>query len=154
MKWTLKRFFILFFVCILSLHAEKLEITADKFTAKDADKKVSFIGNAKIVQGSTTVKAPQIILYFDENNTTKMYRATGRVRFHIKKTKTNYKGSCDSMEYLPKKKKYILIGNIKVIDVYNKREITASRIEINSMTGAFSIEGSRKKAAKLTFDMK
>jgi len=150
----MKKICLLLTVFALLLSAEKLEITADTFMAKDADKKVSFIGHAKIVQGATTVKASKIILYFNEDNTTKMYKAVDGVRFHIRKAKANYQGSCRKMEYFPQKKKYILSGNVKVNDRYNQRDITADNIEIHIKTGAFSIKGSKKKAAKLTFDMK
>ena len=150
----MKRIALFLLMMSLFLYAEKLEITADKFVAKDADKKVSFIGHAKIVQGATTVKAPKIILYFNEDNSTKMYRALDGVRFHIQKRRANYQGSCNTMEYLPKKKKYILSGDVKVKDKSNRRDITANRIEIHSKTGAFSIEGSKKRAAKLIFEMK
>jgi len=150
----MKRVYLLLAIfSILSL-AEKLEITADTFIAKDADKKVSFIGNAKIIQGNTIVRASRIILYFNEDNTTKMYKAMEGVRFHIQKQKVNYQGKCSKMEYFPKKKKYILSGNVKANDKYNKREIIADTIEINGKTGTFTIRGNKKRAATLTFDMK
>ncbi len=150
----MKRTALLFLMVSLFLCAEKLEITADKFIAKDADKKVSFIGHARIAQGPTVVKAPRIILYFNEDNSTKMYKASEGVHFHIQKNRADYEGSCSVMEYLPKEKKYILTGDVKVKDRSNQRDITANRIEIHSKTGAFSIEGSQKRAAKLVFEMK
>lgn len=150
----MKKIYLLLLLFAIHSHAEKLEIAADKFIAKDNDKKISFIGNVKVSQGATIVKAAKILLYFNDDNTTKKYIAVGNVEFHIKKPKANYQGKCNSMEYFPKKKKYILSGNVKVKDRNNKRNITANNIEINSATGAFSITGSKKKAAKLTFDMK
>jgi len=145
------------FVCVLFsllLAAEKLEITADQFSARDVDKKVSFVGHAKIVQGRTTVRAERVILYFNEDNTTKMYRALNGVKFHIQKSKANYRGSCQKMIYLPDSKTYILTGSVKVKDQTNKREISAQKIEIHSSTGAFRIEGDKRRAAKLTFEIK
>jgi len=149
----MKRITLLLSILSLILSAQKLEITADKFIAKDADKKVSFIGNAKIAQGSTRVQAAEIFLYFNEDNSTKMYQAKGSVTFHIKKAKTNYRGSCSQMKYFPKTKTYLLTGGVHVKDKQNGREMTASRIEINAQTGAFSVSGNRKRAAKLVFDI-
>ncbi len=150
----MKRIFLLLSICSVWIVAEKLEITADKFIAKDAEKMVRFLGNAQIVQGKTQVHASKIIVYFNEDNSTQMYRAFGGVRFHIRKSETDYQGSCHEMRYFPKKKKYILEGNVKVKDRQNRRDITANRIEIHSTTGAFIIEGSKKIAAKLIFEMK
>ncbi len=149
-----KSAFLLFAIAVSLLLAEKLEITADKFLAKDADKEVRFVGNAHIVQGATRVKAAKVIVTFNEDNSTRKYRAVGGVQFFIKKAKANYRGSCNEMLYLPQKKQYLLTGNVKVKDQQNRRDITASKVKIDSKTGAFMIEGSRKHAAKLTFDMK
>lgn len=138
----------------LFIFAEKLEVTADKFIAADADKKVSFIGNAHISQGSTAIDANNIVVYFADDNSTKSYRATGRVKFSIKKQKANYQGTCKSIAYLPKKGTYVLSGSVRVRDKVNKRDISGEKIYINAKTGGFSIEGAKSKQAKLVFDMK
>ncbi len=151
----MKRISLLLFVIVASvLYAEKLEITADIFRAKDADKEVRFMGHAQIVQGATRIHASRIIVSFNEDNSTRQYKALGGVRFYIQKIKAKYRGSCRELVYLPQKKTYILKGNVKVKDQQNRRDITASRVEIQSKTGAYTIEGNRKHAAKLTFDMK
>ena len=149
-----KSAFLLFAIAVSLLLAVKLEITADKFLAKDADREVRFVGNTHIVQGATRVKAAKVIVTFNEDNSTRKYRAVGGVQFSIKKDKANYRGSCNEMLYLPQKKQYLLRGNVKVKDQQNRRDITASSVKIESKTGAFMIEGSRKHTAKLTFDMK
>lgn len=144
----------LFAIATSVLYAEKLEITADKFLAKDADKEVRFMGHAQIKQGDTHIYASRIIVYFNEDNSTREYKALGGVRFHIQKIKAKYRGSCRELVYFPRKKIYILRGNVKVEDQQNRRNIMANKVEIQSKTGAFAIEGSKKHAAKLTFDMK
>ncbi len=151
----MKKTAILLFVVLVSmLQAEKLEITADKFIAKDAEKMVRFLGHAQIIQGETRVRASRVIVYFNEDNSTQKYSALGGAHFRIKKLETDYRGSCNEMHYLPQKKLYILKGNVKVKDQKNKRTITASEVKIYSTTGAFTIEGSKKSTAKLTFEMK
>ncbi len=135
-------------------YAQKLEITADKFSAKDSQRVVNFIGNAKIQQGSSSITAPKITLYFSEDNSTKEYRATGGVKFVIKKGKISYRGSCETVTYDPKSSIYKLTGSVKAKDTRNNREILADKIEIDSKSGAFTIKGSKKRAAKLIFDMK
>jgi len=149
----MKKIHLLFILLSLFANAQKLEITADEFMAKDAKKQVRFIGNAHIKQGETVIDASKIILHFNEDNSTKMYEAIGDVRFHIKRSKANYRGRCQRMQYLPNTQQYILRGNVKVKDKQNKRDIIASRIDINIRTGAFTIKGNKKRAAKLTFDI-
>ena len=149
----MKKVFLLMVVCTLVLLAQKLEIAADEFVAKDSQKQVDFIGNAHVKQGETSVKAAKITLYFNEDNSTKMYEATGKVQFHIKRSKADYVGSCQRMQYLPNTQQYILRGEVKVVDQKNKRKIAATRIDINTKTGSFTIKGNKKRAAKLTFDM-
>ena len=146
-------------ICLLLLLsslvlAEKLEITADRFVATDADKKVSFKGHAHISQGSTKIDAKQIVVYFDDDNSTKSYKATGAVKFYIKKGKANYSGGCKSITYLPKKGTYQLRGTVRIKDKTNKRDISGEKIHINTKTGTFSIEGVKSRPAKLVFDMK
>jgi len=146
----------IFFVLVLisSIYADKLEVTADKFTAKDADKMVIFEGHARIVQGSTTINASKIVVHFDDANSAKSYNATGGVNFRIKKLKANYRGSCNKMTYLPAKQSYILRGDVKVKDSLNSREISGQKINIYAKTGGFTIVGAKSKQAKLIFDMK
>jgi len=148
-----KFLFSLLLTGMVLLSAEKLEITADKFIAKDADRQVEFIGHAKVIQGGTSISAPHIVVYFNEDNSTKMYKATEGVKFHIRKKRADYQGSCRTMSYLPRTKQYILQGNVHVKDRTKARDITAAKIEIDTQTGAFTIRGSRKKAAKLIFEM-
>jgi lipopolysaccharide export system protein LptA len=150
----MRKAYLLLAISSLLLSAQKLEITADEFVAEDAQKQVNFIGNAHIKQGEATVSAGKIVLYFNEDNSTKMYEAVEAVSFHIKRSKSNYTGSCQSMQYLPNTQQYILRGNVKIKDKSNKRDILANRIDINIKTGAFTIKGNKKHAAKLTFEMK
>jgi len=149
----MRRGLLLLLLLFSVLFAEKLEITADTFTAKEVNKRVDFVGNARILQGETSIEADQIVLYFGENNSTKKYRATQNVRFHIAKQKANYKGSCGQVEYFPGQKIYILSKNVILKDRKNHRDITAEKIVIHAKTGAFTITGSKKKTAKLIFDI-
>jgi len=146
---------LLFILLIISsVYADKLEVTADKFTAKDTDKMVIFEGNARIVQGSTTIDAHKIVVRFDDANSAKSYNATGSVSFRIKKLKADYKGTCNKMTYLPTKQSYILRGHVRVKDSVNGRDISGEKINIYAKTGGFSIVGAKSKQAKLIFDMK
>ena len=68
---------ILFFVLSLTLFAEKIEITSDSMKAEDLRKEVHFVGNAKIKKMDDWLHSDTVIVYFDENNETRMYEALG-----------------------------------------------------------------------------
>lgn len=148
----MKKIYLLFMIMSF-INAQKLEVTADKFTAKDVDKKVVFEGNAHIIQAHTSINANKIVVHFDDSDNAKSYYATGKVLFRIKKAKADYRGKCNNMTYLPTKQSYILRGHVRVKDKINNRDISGDKIYINAKTGGFSINGVKKKQAKLIFDM-
>ncbi len=148
------RLVYLVIIVTVTLLSSKLEIGADKFTAKDSQKQISFVGHANISQNGTSIKADKIVVYFRDDNSTKSYRATGNVRFNIKNSKINYSGQCNSIEYIPNKKSYTLSGSVKLKDRIKNRSIFGEKIKINTKNGSFTIKGKKSKQAKLIFNIK
>ncbi len=135
-----------------TLFADKVEITSDSMKAEDLKKEIHFIGNAKIKKMDDWLHADRVIVYFDENNETKMYEALGLVTFEFKDEKSNYKGSADKVTYYPMKSNYILTGKAIIDDLANKRHVNGDVIILDMLTGNAEVQGSKKKPVKFTFD--
>jgi len=144
------------FFLLLTLHAEKVEVTSDSMKAEDLKKEVHFIGNVKIKQLESWLHGDKVIVYFDENNETKMYEAIGEgkvVTFEIKEEKGHYKGSALNVKYYPVTSKYILTGKAVIDDLVDKRHVDGDVITLDMTTGNATVKGSRKKPVKFIFDM-
>ncbi len=144
---------ILIILTTIVLFAEKVEITSDSMKAENLKKEVHFIGNVKIKQLKSWLHGDKIIVYFDENNETKMYEAMGSVSFEIKEEKSFYKGSADKVIYYPTKSQYILTGKAIIDDEFNKRHINGDIITFDTKTGNAKVKGNKKKPVKFIFDM-
>jgi len=147
------------FACILALFtitlfSGKLEISADKFTAKNDQKQIHFVGHANISKDGTSIKANSVVVYFGDDNSTKSFIAKGNVRFSIKNSKVNYRGKCNNMKYISKRKSYTLTGAVKLKDKIKNRSIVGEHIKINTKDGSFTIKGKKSKQAKLIFNIK
>lgn len=121
--------------------------------AEDLKKEVHFIGNVTIKQLKNWLHGDKVIVYFDENNETKMYEAIGTVTFEFIKEKSFYKGSADKVTYYPKKSQYILTGKAVIDDLINKRHINGDEITLDMLTGNANVKGNKKKPVKFIFDM-
>ncbi len=137
----------------LTLFAEKVEIISNSMQAKDVKKEIHFIGSAKIKKLDDWLHADRVIVYFDENNETKMYEAIGLVTFEFKNEKGNYKGSADKVTYYPLTSNYILTGKAIIDDLINKRHVNGDEITLDMTTGNAEVKGSEKKPVKFTFDV-
>ena len=144
---------ILFIFISITLFAEKVEVTSDSMKAEDLKKEVHFIGNVTIKQLKNWLHGDKVIVYFDENNETKMYEAMGTVTFEFIKEESFYKGSADKVTYYPKKSQYILTGKAVIDDLMNKRHINGDEITLDMLTGNANVKGNKKKPVKFIFDM-
>ncbi|MFA7027451.1 MAG: lipopolysaccharide transport periplasmic protein LptA [Sulfurovum sp.] len=144
--------YMLFFLLSVLLFADKVEIRSDAMKAEEAKKEVHFIGNVKIVQNESWIHGDHVVVYFDENNQTKRYDASGSVRFEFKKEERFYKGSADKVTYEPLESKYILRGKAAIDDVINKRHINGEHIELDLVSGLANVAGSKKEPVKFIFE--
>ncbi len=139
---------------LVALHAEKVEVTSDSMKAIDLKKEVHFIGNVTVKQLESWLHGEKVIVYFDENNETKMYEATGHpVTFEVKEKKGFYKGSALNVKYYPVTSKYVLSGKAVIDDILNKRHVNGNVITLDMTTGNAAVKGTKKKPVKFIFDM-
>lgn len=150
----LKKIFLII-ILFSTLQAEKVEITSSQMEAKNIKKRVTFIDNVKIKQIDSWLNADRVVVFFNENNETKKYHATGNVDFEIKDTKkkTDYKGKAEKVTYYPIKDLYILTGKAIVKDKLNNRTIKGNIINLDMTTGDANVKGKENKPVKFIFDM-
>ncbi len=144
------------FFLLFSLHAEKVEVTSDSMKAEELKKEVHFIGNVTVKQLESWLHGDTVIVYFDENNETKMYEAIGKndvVTFEVKEKKGFYKGRAMNVKYYPVTSKYVLTGKAVIDDLLNKRHVNGDVITLDMATGNAMVKGSKKKPVKFIFDM-
>jgi len=137
----------------ITLFAEKVEVTSDSMKAEDLKKEVRFIGDVTVKQLKNWLHGDKVIVYFDENNETKMYEAIGSVTFEFIQKESFYKGSADKVTYYPTKSQYILTGKAIIDDLINKRHVNGDEITLDMITGNAKVKGNKKKPVKFIFDM-
>jgi len=143
----------LFFVLSLSLFAEKVEITSDSMHAEDINHEIHFIGNAKIKQLKDWITADKIIVYLDDNNKTKMYKAFGNADFEFENEKGHYMGNSEEVEYNPNTSIYILTDRAYVKDLIKKQTAKGDKISVDMLKGKSTVLGTRNRPVKFTLDM-
>lgn len=135
------------------LFAEKVEITSASMHAENVKKEVHFIEDVHIKQGDDWLHADKVIVYFDENNDTKMYEAIGTVTFEFKDEKSAYSGSADNVKYYPVKSYYILTGHAIIDDLVKKSHIAGDEITLDMLSGNATVRGNKKKPVKFIMEM-
>ncbi|MCF6243684.1 MAG: lipopolysaccharide transport periplasmic protein LptA [Sulfurovum sp.] len=150
---VISHYIFVFLVFSILNHAEKVEIVSDDMYAQNIKKEVHFMGNVKIKQDKNWIHADKVIVYFNENNETNKYEALENVKFEFKDMKNHYKGSTDSLIYLPIKSKYTLTGKSIIDDIENKRHINGDIIILDMISGNAKVHGNKKKPVKFIFDM-
>ncbi len=144
---------LLFLMLTQTLFAEKVEITSTSMEAEEEKKEVHFIGDAKIHKGKDWLHADKVIVYFDENDDTKMYEAIGSVTFEFSNEEHHFKGSADKVKYHIVKALYELHGSAVIDDLANKSHVNGDMIILDMTTGNVNVEGNKKKPVKFIFEM-
>lgn len=133
---------------------QKVEITSTSMHAENVKKEVHFIGDAKVKKLDDWLHADKVIVYFDENNETKMYEAIGSVTFEFKNETRHYTGSADKATYYPLKSFYILQGHAVIDDMINKSHVDGDEIMLDMITGNAKVKSNKKKPVKFIIEMK
>ncbi|MEA2049010.1 MAG: lipopolysaccharide transport periplasmic protein LptA [Campylobacterota bacterium] len=144
---------ILFFLMIEALFAQKVEITSTSMRAENVKKEVHFIGDAKVKKLDDWLHADRVVVYFDENNETKMYEALGSVTFEFKSEAGHYTGSADKASYYPQKSFYVLSGDAVIDDRVNKSHVAGDEITLDMVTGNATVKSNKKKPVKFIIEM-
>ena len=132
---------ILFLTLTQLLFAERMEITSAFM--ETVDQEVRFIGNTKIKIDDSWLHADKVVVYLDENNETRMYEASGLVRFEINNDKHSFKGRANKLIYDKWKSQYVLKGKAVIDDndFMLRRHIKGDKITLNMMTGKVDVKG-------------
>ncbi len=142
----------LFFTLTFVAFAGKVEITSDSMQAKSLNHEIHFIGNAKVKQLKDWITADKIIIYFDDNNQTKMYKAIGNADFEFSNEKGHYLGNSEIVEYYPLTSVYVLIKKAKVKNLLNGNTVNGDKITVDMITGKSNVEGTKSKPVKFILE--
>jgi lipopolysaccharide export system protein LptA len=113
--------------------------------------KIHFIGHAKVTKLNDWIHANEIIIYFDEHNETKMYKAFGNASFEFKNEKGHYTGRGNMIKYYPKRSVYELTEKANIKDLLNGRTAKGDKITLDMLTGKSYVQG--KKNAPVVFTL-
>jgi len=141
-------------VITLILNGESLEISADNFTHIEQKHKAVFEGHAYAKEGNSTISADRLIVYFDDKNRAKEYQAIGSVHFEIIKPKQDVEGSCQKLIYNVVSDTYKMVGNAKLIDKINHREMEGEEVYLDNKHKEASAKSDKKGPVKFIFKMK
>jgi len=146
---------IFIFMSILTqVYSNKIEVTANSVTASNSNKEVRFVGNVLIKQDSKNwMRANEAIVYFDDQNQTKLYEAKGNASFEISDKKSHYKGRSNIMKHWPEESKYQLSGNATTDDLINKRHLSGDLINVDMKSGNASVKSQTGKPVKFIFNI-
>jgi len=147
----------IFLILVLSITLwanQSLNIEAEHFEADQNSMKTIFTGSVKIIKIDDKIFADKVIVIFNPDNTPSSYEATNNVTFSLLTKKSQIVGSCDTLNYIPKSKKYTLEGHVEIDDPTLSRKISASKVIIDQVSGKTIITGKKKKPVKFIFDIK
>ncbi len=148
------RYFILITIIFVShLFASRVEITSESFYTDENENKVYFVDNVKVKKEKDRLNSNLLVVYFNDNNETKSYKATGDVTFDIYKNDIHYKGSSNSVEYIVKESKYIFVGDAIIHDLTTNRDIFGDEIILHSKSGKATVKSLSKEPSKFIFEM-
>jgi len=134
--------------------ASNLEITSDDFFYKDGDSKATFSGNVVAKEQKNLINSDKLIVYLDKDSEAKKYKAIGNVYFEIVNPKKDINGTCNTLTYLPKEDKYILVGKVIIQDRRNKRKVFGDQVIVDNKKGTSYANSNSKKPVKFIFKVK
>ncbi|KIM08996.1 MAG: hypothetical protein KU28_02515 [Sulfurovum sp. PC08-66] len=149
----MRYFTILLLLLTPLLYGAKVEITSDKFYADDNSSQIFFVDNVKVTKEQDTLFCDLLIVYFNNDQETKKYDASGNVRFEIFRQGSHYKGSAKNVEYIVQLTQYTFKGDAIMHDLTTKRDLFGEVIVLNSTTGKASVKSSQERPSKFIFEM-
>ncbi|NPA82721.1 MAG: lipopolysaccharide transport periplasmic protein LptA [Epsilonproteobacteria bacterium] len=147
----MKKLFLIITFLAISLLGEEVQITADSFQADEINKISTFEGNVEITKGKDKIEAKKLVILFDKNNKPIKYTAEGNPKFKFFIKDKEYEGKADKIIYTPNDGKYLLIGNVFVVEKTENRKIYGDRLELDKKSGKIKISGGKNKPVKFIF---
>jgi len=138
--------------------AEKLIIDAKNFETNDAKGITVFTGNVKLQMTKDKLNSQKLEIFMKPNSKGKSkkplkYVASGNASFEIHTNGKIYKGKGKRVIYSPKKGEYTIIGDGKIKEETEGRELYGERIFINQLTGNAKVQGTNNKPVRFIIDI-
>lgn len=142
-------------LCVLSLLAEQVKITADSFSGNEKEGITTFKGNVKIVKGSDELNASKVTVHTDKNRSPYKYKAEGDVSFYIDLPDNNasYKGDAGKVVYLPLKQEYQFYTNVHLYQIGTNRKVFGDEVVLNAVDGNAKALGKDKAPVIMIFNI-
>jgi lipopolysaccharide export system protein LptA len=139
------------FLSLLTLYAEKIVVTADKFEAYE-NRSISILqGHVHIQKGKDSIRAQKLIIDFGPDNKPIRYTLSGNVQFDISTKRQHLVGTAQKIVYDPIKKRYIATGNVHMEEKNEGRLLEGSQIVIDRISGKSTIRGKKNRPVKFIF---
>ncbi len=130
----------------LFLMAGEVEINSKKFEG-DQDTGVSkFSGDVVATKDGSKITSDTMLVYTTKDNKIQRLEAIGNAKFWASDKGKSYKGSANTIVYVPDAKDYTLIGNGYLEYIEEKRKVYGDNIHINELTKKANVMGSDKPA--------
>ncbi len=133
--------------------AREVEVSAKKLEADQNAQVAKFYGDVLFRSGDDTIRAQKAYIFFDKERKPVKFQAVGEVRFELSHGQKSYRGRCRELVYFPKKREYILIGDVYVEQLPDGKKIIAQKVLLSLSTGTLEVEGDPKKPVKLIFEI-
>ncbi|MRI58859.1 MAG: lipopolysaccharide transport periplasmic protein LptA [Epsilonproteobacteria bacterium] len=146
----MKKALVLVIVACLAM-AKQVEITSDSFEASQKELLSKFIGNVTFKTPSERLHAHKVLIYFDKRKKPIKIEAIGDVRFFIKDGQKSFEGKAQKVIYYPKKRSYILLGDVKVVQNPGKKVLFAEEVYLDLKNSKLTVKGKEKKPVKMIF---
>jgi lipopolysaccharide export system protein LptA len=138
----------------IALMGSNLEITSDDFFYKDGDSKAVFSGHVIAKEQKNLINSKKLFVFLDSSSEADKYNAVGDVYFEIVNPKKDINGTCNSLTYLPKEDKYILVGKVIINDRKNSRKVYGDEIIVDNKKGTSYANSKSSKPVKFIFKVK
>lgn len=133
---------------------EVIEVSADRIVSNQAKGKTIMSGNVVIQRQEDILHANRVIINMGEDKRPSKYEAIGKVDFTVKTNDGRImQGKAQRIIYDAKKEEYRLLGKAWVQEKDKKNAIRGEAIVFNRKDGSASVEGDKKKPAKIIFTL-
>jgi len=141
-------------LAVMPILGSNLEITSKDFFYKDGDSKATFSGNVIAKEQKNLITSDKLLVYLDNQSEANKYEAIGNVYFEIVNTKKDINGTCNTLTYLPKEDKYILVGKVVINDRKTNRKVFGDEVIVDNKKGTSYANSKSKKPVKFIFKVK
>ncbi len=148
------KFLAICLIFTISLFAQEIKITAQKFEADEKKLISKFIGKVHLQKAQDEINASTLTITFDEKKHPILYEAKGNLSFQISTNDQLFIGHSDYLIYEPKTKKYQIVGNAFIHEKVADRKLYGEKIVIDRQSGKSQILGTSKKPVKIIFSIK